>query len=193
MNSTFINDLNISISFMAVPCLSQQNGLKLIKKKSIEFFKSTLKARVASLKVFKGIPALHVAAFHCNIEVVEYLIQTGADPNSLSNYDNSTALHMAVLGGSKKIVEILLANGSVQSIKNSSGHTPMHLCCLKGDITLLKILCRGPNAKKAAQLTDKEGKKPNEVCTRSYSRSVLEGIMKDSNLAIRPLKSTIFD
>jgi ankyrin repeat protein len=46
--------------------------------------------------------------------VVEYLIQAGADPNSLSNYDNSTALHMAVLGGSKKIVEILLANGSVQ-------------------------------------------------------------------------------
>ena len=54
---------------MAVPFLSQQNVLKLINKKSAEFFKSTLIARVASLKVFKGIPALHIAAFHCNIEV----------------------------------------------------------------------------------------------------------------------------
>ena len=47
--------------------------------------------------------------------MVESLLQNGADPNAQSNFDGSTSLHEAVLGGRQKIIEILLSNGAVQT------------------------------------------------------------------------------
>ena len=143
------------------------------------------------------------------------LLANDCDINAVDNLDNSTALHEAVRGKSIDLLEILLSHGAQQTIKNSAGRTPLHLACqlgkyklseqdlccrllcfisntLPGDIAAVKTLCKGPFAKKAAQMLDKAGFKPNELCTCAYVRSVLEGIMKDSHIVVRPPKESIF-
>lgn len=182
-----VQSLNgIEVRFLLIPCASYQSAQRLVQTVLTDHIKTTLKSRIMALSACHGIPALNIAAFSGNRQVAKILLTNGADPNAADNYNGSTALHEAVLGRNLSLVQLLLAKGAVQTMKNSLGQTPLHIACLLGDIAVIKALCRSPLAKKAAQTFDKTGKKPNELCRSSYSRSVLEMIMKDSGLVVRP-------
>ena len=129
---------------------------------------------------------LEAAAFYDNKQLIRLFLDAGADPSAFNNFDHSTALHEAVKGGNVKAIEMLLAAGANQTVRNSKYQTPLHVACIMGDVFVVKALCRGPLAKKAAQMVDKNGLKPNQICSRSYCKSVLESIMRNSHLAVRP-------
>lgn len=76
--------------------------------------------------------AVHLSAMFAgdNIDILELLIQNGADVNALNN--GRTALHYAAENGAGKKVELLINSGAKINISDSKRETPLHLAVAKG-------------------------------------------------------------
>ena len=68
--------------------------------------------------------ALYIAARCGFSDIIEILIQRGADVNH-KQLDNSTPLHVAAYYGQKGIVNLLLVHGADPHLKNNLGHDPV--------------------------------------------------------------------
>ena len=60
----------------------------------------------------KGTTPLHIACFKSYIEIVQILIENGAKHENKDG-NGWSALHFAVHGGNKEIVNLLISQGSV--------------------------------------------------------------------------------
>lgn len=75
-------------------------------------------------------------------EIIEHLIQNGANPNYLT-YSRISSLHIAVITQSERIVRLLLDNGAEVDLVDSTGFTPLHTLvssrdgCVNGFVRLL--------------------------------------------------------
>ncbi len=72
-----------------------------------------------------GYTLLHDAVVAERLEIVEYLLQQGADVNT-SNLEGSTPLHDAAYKGRLVLVRFLLAKGADANAKDISNNTPLH-------------------------------------------------------------------
>ena len=70
--------------------------------------------------------ALHSAARAASLEVVEYLIGEGADPNLRTNH-GETPLHHAARYSTFSVLRYLVSNGAVPFALNVKGERPIHL------------------------------------------------------------------
>jgi len=76
---------------------------------------------------------LETAIFNDSVEMVQLLIEFGADPNQQNKisygrdggYGGDTALHAAVSASSAKMVKLLLAHGADPDISNANGLSPI--------------------------------------------------------------------
>lgn len=75
-------------------------------------------------KTAEGATGLGEAADHGHVELVEYLINSGANLNAIGSY-GWTALQNAVLEGSVDCVNTLLRAGADVNIKNIQGTTAL--------------------------------------------------------------------
>ena len=78
-----------------------------------------------------GSTALHVASFHAQIEVVEFLIENCPSINpSAKNERGDTPLHVSVQNTEQCSIDVLrflLKHGSTNSVRNSDGYSPSEL------------------------------------------------------------------
>jgi len=72
-----------------------------------------------------GYTLLHDAVVAERLEIVEYLVQQGADVNT-SNLERFTPLHDAANKGRLELVRFLLAKGADPNAKDISNNTPIH-------------------------------------------------------------------
>ncbi|XP_071620752.1 ankyrin repeat domain-containing protein 18A-like [Heliangelus exortis] len=70
-----------------------------------------------------------------------FLLKCGADPN-LRDVVGNTALHLAVLSCSPKVVELLLDHNANLDAKNKEGFTPLSLAVSKGQVETAEFLLR---------------------------------------------------
>jgi ankyrin repeat protein len=79
---------------------------------------------------------LHIAASNCRIEVAQFLIDHGANLNSI-DHDGSSPLHYVILSGRCAIdpdfrkpnilfIEFLLSKGADINLTDNNGNTPLH-------------------------------------------------------------------
>jgi uncharacterized protein len=93
-----------------------------------------------------GLTALGVASHFDHLEIVELLLNFGADINSVSNSNvsyipSNTALHAGIAGkASKELIEFLLNQGANVNQTDSSGHTPLHVAAFEGSAEIVSLL-----------------------------------------------------
>jgi ankyrin repeat protein len=85
---------------------------------------------------------LHVASLKGKREIVELLIQNGANVNIQRDHSGGswTPLLMACHHGNKEIVELLLANGAELNIKNAAGKTALDLASQRNHTEIVELL-----------------------------------------------------
>ncbi|WP_240991892.1 ankyrin repeat domain-containing protein, partial [Wolbachia endosymbiont of Glossina morsitans morsitans] len=85
-----------------------------------------------------GHSPLRLAIENGNLNIVKYLIENGADYDSLSEND-MTLLHIAASCGQLEVVKYLVADrGANIEAKDSDGMTPLHTAASRGSIELAK-------------------------------------------------------
>ena len=86
-----------------------------------------------------GNTGLQIASFYNNYDIVELLLNRGADINAINNI-KETPLFIACKNGYKNIVELLLNRGADTNIKNYHGDTALMVACLHGNEEIVEIL-----------------------------------------------------
>ena len=88
-----------------------------------------------SQKDSKQISALHWAAMAGRTEVIEFLVEKGADLNAVDSWYGSTPLHFACFLGQAGSVYTLQELGGNPMIENEAGQTPVDLAKLGRSLT----------------------------------------------------------
>jgi len=86
-----------------------------------------------------GDTALIVATRNAHKEIIQPLLQKGANPNLQGN-DRWTALHDAVNRNKIDMVEMLLQNHANPNLQNNRGWTALHLAVNQNKIDVVKVL-----------------------------------------------------
>ncbi|CAH0589299.1 unnamed protein product [Chrysodeixis includens] len=79
-----------------------------------------------------GCTALQRAAADGHVEVVQLLLQHGADPNKQDNVHGNTAAHEAAWKGYSRCVSLLAHAGAELRARNAAGFAALHLACQNG-------------------------------------------------------------
>lgn len=121
---------------------------------------------------------LHLAAWQGHYEVIEALLDAGADINARGDMQR-TPLHYAVEHSHPRIAALLCERGAERDIKNRRGCVPLYLAASVEDAVMVKVLIdlgapvdirsavyiRGPRA--VRELIEKEGMPLTEPVDRN--------------------------
>lgn len=86
-----------------------------------------------------GLTPLHFAVQNSKVDIVNYLIENGANINAKTS-NGQTPLHLSVAGGFYKsqnldktdVVKLLLEKGATINEQDNNGDTALHLCSQTG-------------------------------------------------------------
>ncbi len=138
-------------------------------------------ARLYDSKIFHwiyvGDTALHLAAAGYRVEIVQLLLASGANPNSIANHRQSAPLHYAADGymngpdwNPKKqvrTIQCLLDAGAKINAQDKNGASPLHRAVRTRCADAVKyLLARGSDAK----LKNKPGSTPFHLAVQNTGR-----------------------
>lgn len=84
--------------------------------------------------------ALHVAAENGKKDIVESLLNAGAQINAIAASSKNTALILAASNEHEGVVKLLLSKGADVAMKNMYGTTALHESALASSLPVLKLL-----------------------------------------------------
>lgn len=115
-------------------------------KDNYELFEYLIKNENADCKGRFQLNLLHEVASKNRLDLVELLINKGADPNQLNTH-HMTPLTIAIQQNNFKMVECLLENGSCVNIQDKKGNTPLHIACTSQQLNdnLIELLIHSNN------------------------------------------------
>ena len=100
-----------------------------------------------NLNLDNGIRMLHIAAQEGRNDIIEMLLEHGADINAYDS-NNWTALHFAAAENFVNTMELLLVKGAMVDAKDKTGATPLHFVCQEGFLAAARLLLKhGANPK----------------------------------------------
>lgn len=88
-----------------------------------------------------GACAVHVAAMHGHVQVLEQLHKAGADIQ-MKDQENCRPIHLAVQGGHLRVVKFLLGLGVIPNTVDGRKLTPLHLAVKGRHLGIVKELLR---------------------------------------------------
>ena len=89
----------------------------------------------------EGRTALHWAANNGFVDVIEALLNAGADVDRQDN-SGSTALHLAATMNHAKVVDLLRGKGTASDIVDEAGRKPIHYAAMDGNFSVVQLLAR---------------------------------------------------
>jgi ankyrin repeat protein len=121
-----------------------------------------------------GFTPLQLAAFFAQPEVVNLLLQRGANVELVSrNAMGVRAMHSATAGGSAEIVERLLQSGANPNVRQVVGFTALHGAAMAGRLDMVHVLlAHGADP----TLATDEGKTAFDLATASGRAAVMQAL-----------------
>ncbi|XP_066593759.1 ankyrin repeat and MYND domain-containing protein 2 [Prorops nasuta] len=121
------------------PAENVEDLQKEIFKKITENEAAELKILLAANKIKvdfvdeNGMSPLQHACYKGNKEIVQMLLDQGADPNACKHEHAYTALHFAALSGNADLCHLLMSYGAKLTATNSVGRTPAQMAAFVGN------------------------------------------------------------
>uniref|UniRef100_H0WZV0 BRCA1-associated RING domain protein 1 n=1 Tax=Otolemur garnettii TaxID=30611 RepID=H0WZV0_OTOGA len=94
---------------------------------------------VAGKRNHRGETLLHLASIKGDVPSVEYLLQSGSDPN-VKDHAGWTPLHEACNHGHLKVVELLLEHKALVNTTGYQNDSPLHDAAKNGHVDIVKLL-----------------------------------------------------
>ncbi|KAM7317776.1 serine/threonine-protein kinase TNNI3K [Alexandromys fortis] len=88
-----------------------------------------------------GFPALHLAVYKDNPELITSLLHSGADVQQVG-YGGLTALHIAAIAGHPEAAEVLLEHGANVNVQDAVFFTPLHISAYYGHEQVTSVLLK---------------------------------------------------
>jgi ankyrin repeat protein len=133
----------------------------LVRVRELVEAESELANRVAS----DGHLPLGLACFFLHEEIVEYLLEKGANVNAASQNNQRVApLHAASASRSVSIVRTLLEHGADPNARQNGGSTALHSAAQNGQVEMIQLLLR--HSAQANARTE-EGETPLDLAQRN--------------------------
>ena len=115
--------------------------LQAIRREDIDLVKKIVQKKKGDATVFTLGHALFKACEYGNLEIVQFILENGADPNVHSAATESGALLIACTGKKNpKIVELLLQYAAIVDATNSQNSTALIMCVDHDNYEQAKIL-----------------------------------------------------
>lgn len=89
---------------------------------------------------------------------MDILVRGGAKVNVRDPDTDVTPLHQAVTLGRLEPVRVLLTAGASLHAQDREGVTPLHVCSLKGQSSILRLLLAHPSGKEGVNMADSKGR-----------------------------------
>lgn len=165
---------------------SGYNSLHLaVKTKNIAIVKAI--SNVVSnfdTKNKKGETALHIAINYQYNDIVEHLLEQGADPNISDSDSNFSPVHYAVGWNNYEILKLLIKHGSKIDKQDIYGNTPIiYAVKEKNDICFDLIIKEKPNL----NIWNVDGKIVLHIVLDSYneqdSKKYIDAVINESNIS----------
>ena len=83
---------------------------------------------------------LYGASYSGNLEIVQWLLRRGADPNLPDLSDGRASLHETAVFGYLEIAQTLLQHNADPNIQNQVGEIPLHVASRKGKRNIARLL-----------------------------------------------------
>lgn len=154
-----------------------------------------------------GQTALHKAAYHGNLQIVELLLKSGANINTPTVKVQATPLHTAVAGrlepatlgflyndpeedqGEDQVISLLLQKGANIDAQDIRGRTALHEAVWNGYRPVVKLLVdRGART----DLKDKDGNTSHSIAMNG-SHPSMKGIVRETTASTTPDLGTTLD
>lgn len=107
----------------------------------------------------KGFTPLMAAVANKDREMIEFLIENGADLNFLTNEGSLSALHFAIKKGYSDMVAFLINKGVDINLQSPDNFAPIHTAIIESQNDILKLLIN----KGADVIMSVQGKTPLEI------------------------------
>eukprot|EP00854_Cymbomonas_tetramitiformis_P008298 gene8298-9857_t len=120
-------------------------------------------------EVEDGCTVLHWASEKGRVDVVDLLLEAGANANALDE-DNWTPLHLAVQHTHEEVTNALLMADADTNIQTKWGHTPLHWAAMYGIEGLVQLLL-DHNA--STTTLSKTAKLPRDIAIQNNHDAVL--------------------
>ena len=119
----------------------------------------------------KGFTPLHRACYSGHLNIVEWLLNCGADINAQDQIKGYTPAFHAYIKNNFVIVEFLINNNANIAVPNKNGYTPLHEICRLGDTDAIDFLINH-----GADVNAKDSKDGNTPLHIACSKGKLESV-----------------
>lgn len=121
--------------------LSEDSMGECVASGHIEIVKKYIDAGfLSSSRNSKGVPMLCIAVRTCHIDIVEYLIDIGADINAISEDRYNTPIMDAASTGDLESIKLLVSEGANLETQSKNGQSALILAVGHGDIEVSNYL-----------------------------------------------------